>query len=60
MVKQFFLGPYSSYPTYEEWKLGKLHQPIRPFASSYPTYEEWKPFTGCQSYNLFLLFLSYL
>ena len=36
--------PYSSYPTYEEWKLPKNLKPDRFLECSYPTYEEWKQF----------------
>jgi len=32
----------SSYPTYEEWKLGIPIQRFKPLVGSYPTYEEWK------------------
>jgi len=33
---------HSSYPTYEEWKLGILQKNSIERYSSYPTYEEWK------------------
>jgi len=33
----------SSYPTYEEWKLGVSSSIKLNLIRSYPTYEEWKP-----------------
>jgi len=36
----------SSYPTYEEWKLGNgIRKYTYEYYSSYPTYEEWKLFS---------------
>ena len=51
----------SSYPTYEEWKHGKLPGDITGNAGSYPTYEEWK-LDASSDWKLYLrnMFLSYL
>ena len=34
---------FSSYPTYEEWKLEDIKKLKEIEDGSYPTYEEWKP-----------------
>ena len=34
---------FSSYPTYEEWKLLTTIDFVYANKGSYPTYEEWKP-----------------
>ena len=35
---------FSSYPTYEEWKLFSFAPKLERLRGSYPTYEEWKLF----------------
>jgi len=50
----------SSYPTYEEWKLGDtLNKKFGKFGS-YPTYEEWKQNDDYFYVSFKDLFLSYL
>jgi len=52
---------FSSYPTYEEWKL-RSNSPNRPRGSSgsYPTYEEWKQEALKLLEKNEFVFLSYL
>ena len=51
---------YSSYPTYEEWKLKLVIDYILKYSSSYPTYEEWKHNANEKEKKLLYKFLSYL
>jgi len=54
-------GFFSSYPTYEEWKLFSITKTPAIAYCSYPTYEEWKPNSNWDNIELTSLsFLSYL
>jgi len=50
----FILWSYSSYPTYEEWKLNVIYWTSYKKISSYPTYEEWK-LASLKYQSLFIL-----
>ena len=55
-----YIFHFSSYPTYEEWKLQDLVASFYAHTSSYPTYEEWKHENVSYFYKGGEEFLSYL
>ena len=48
---------FTFYPTYEEWKLGKVDSQVELVDAFYPTYEEWKHKPSGVSFITFKLFI---